>query len=60
MYREELDIDKLKERLACLYAELYLGCATMSVATFEHLCRKINVIRFKINSFKGGRYGKKK
>lgn len=58
MQQERATLNELKDRLACLYADLYQGCSTMTVASLESLCRKINVIGLRIYSFKGGRHGK--
>lgn len=60
MQLEKVTIRDLEDQLACLNADLYQTCGTMSVQSLERLCRKINLIRFKIYSFKGGRYGNKK
>lgn len=49
----------LEQRLACLRADLYQTCGTMTVASLESLCRKINVIGLRIYSFKGGNNGKR-
>lgn len=59
MYREDLDIDYIKDQLACANADLYQGCGTMPLSSLESLCRKINLFRLKLYSFKGGRYGKR-
>ena len=57
MLREGESIIELKERLVCLYADLYQMCGHMPLAAFESLCRKIHGIEYKLYSFKGGRYG---
>ena len=59
MQRERESLKELEARLACLNADLYQMSGTMSVTSLESLCRKINLIQFKIYSFKGGRHGKK-
>lgn len=59
MLREGESIIELKERLVCLYADLYQMCGHMPLHSFESLCRKIHGIEIKLYSFKGGRYGNK-
>ena len=60
MYRKDHDIGYYRDRLACAYADIYQGCGTMPVTALESLCRKVNLYRYKIYSFKGGRYGNRK
>lgn len=56
--RERYSLDELEAQLACLNADLYQSCGTMTVTSLESLCRKINIIRSRINSFKGdSKYG---
>lgn len=45
-----------KEQLACAEADLYQGAGTMPLHCFEDLVRKINMLRYKIYTFKGGLY----
>lgn len=59
MQQERATLDDLRGRLASLNADLYQGCASMSVAAFEGLCRRIHMIELKIHSFNVGRYGDK-
>lgn len=59
MLREGESIEDLEAQLAWLYADLYQMGWSVSLRSFENLCRKIHIIEFKIYSFKGGRYGKK-
>ena len=51
----------LEARLASMNAELYQNGGSMPVSALESLCRRINLIKLKIYSFKGdSKYGKKK
>ena len=58
MQREADTLNELKGRQACLHADLYQQCGSLTVTALERLCRKINVIGLRIYSFKGGRHGK--
>lgn len=61
MERERESIWDLEARLASMNAELYQNGGSMPVTALESLCRRINLIRLKICSFKGdSRYGNKK
>lgn len=53
--RERYSLDELEAQLACMNADLYQYCGTMPVTSLESLCRKINSIKSKINSFKKDR-----
>lgn len=58
MYREGETIKELRSQLTCLRADLYQGCATMTLQSLERLCRKIHVTESRLYSFRGGRYGR--
>ncbi len=61
MQRERESILDLEARLASMNAELYQNGGSMPVSALESLCRRINLIKLKIYSFKGdSKYGKKK
>lgn len=51
---------ELRNQLASLYIDLIQIVGSVPVQTLETLCRKIHGIEFKLYSFKGGRYGKRK
>lgn len=38
----------------CLYANLYQVCGQCSPTNLEAICRKINILSMKIQTFKGG------
>lgn len=60
MLKERESIEELEDRLACLMAELYQMCGSMTVGSLESLCRRIHIIQFKLkSSSKEGIYGKK-
>lgn len=48
--------DRLEDRLACLYIDLYQCCGVMSVSSMEDLCRKIHITELKICQFNGNKY----
>ncbi len=54
MQRERYTVEDLEIQLACLNADLCQSCGSMTVTSLESLCRRINIIRIRINSFKGG------
>lgn len=54
MQRERYTVEDLEIQLACLNADLCQSGASMTVTSLESLCRRINIIRIRINSFKGG------
>lgn len=56
--REERARRELEARRASLYADLYQRAGMMGVSSVESLCRKMHIIELKIQSFKGGIYGK--
>lgn len=56
--REERAKRELEARRASLYADLYQRAGMMGVSSVESLCRKMHIIELKIQSFKGGIYGK--
>ena len=49
-------IGYIKEQLACAEADLYQGAGTMPLHCFEDLVRRINMLRYKLYTFKGGLY----
>ncbi len=51
---------ELRNQLTGLYVDLVQVVGSVPVQTMEALCRKIHGIEFKLYSFKGGRYGKRK
>lgn len=57
--RESKSIKELEDRLACLNADLYQTCGSMSVTSLERLCRRIHLIEIKIYSFRVSNNGKK-
>lgn len=56
MLKEERAARELEAEVMSLYGELLQRAGVMSVLSLEGVCRRVNVIRLKLQSFRGGSY----